>query len=160
MPVTVRIVALGCGLMALLFIQGCSLATLSNHEQSQSVVWVTNFEEAHRLAREKKLPILASFVGSDWCPWCQKMESTIFSQKEFITYAREHYVLFQADFPRHKEQPIKIKEQNEALAKMYSVRKFPTVLLLDGEGKQMARTGFRFGGARAYLDHLESLCAK
>jgi thioredoxin-related protein len=96
----------------------------------------------------------------DWCPWCQKLEEEIFSQKEFLAYAMNHFVLFQADYPRYKEQPIKIKEQNEALAKTYSINRYPIVLILDEKGKTIAETGYLRGGVGAYLDHLEKLLKK
>ncbi|NQT92016.1 MAG: hypothetical protein HQ559_04580, partial [Lentisphaerae bacterium] len=49
--------------------------------------------------------------------------------------------------------------QNEALAKKYNVSGFPTVLLLDAKGKVLARTGYRKGGAAAYVKHIQELLA-
>jgi hypothetical protein len=82
------------------------------------------------------------------------MEGEIFSKKEFIAYAKGHLVLFQADFPRHKAQPPELKNQNEALSKTYTVSRFPTVLIIDPQGKEKARTGFRYGGVNAYIEYL------
>jgi len=45
--------------------------------------WLTDFMTAQQESQEKKRPILAAFVGSDWCPWCQKLESEIFNQPDF-----------------------------------------------------------------------------
>ena len=88
---------------------------------------------------------------------CEKLEKEIFSQKYFLEYAQSHFILFQVDFPRHKEQPLPLKNQNEALAKTYAISRFPTVLLIDPQGKETGRTGFRYGGANAYIEYLKGL---
>jgi len=119
--------------------------------------WATDFETAKKLAVEKKLPILADFSGSDWCGWCIKLDKEVFSQKEFKTFAGDNLVLFMADFPRKKKQDEKIKKQNAELMKKYAVGGFPTVLLMDAEGKVFARTGYERGGATAYVAHLKKL---
>jgi protein disulfide-isomerase len=40
------------------------------------------------------------------------------------------------------------------------VQGFPTVLLLDASGKELARTGYRRGGAEGYVGHLKELMGK
>jgi len=119
--------------------------------------WSTDFEAAKRVSAEKKLPILANFSGSDWCGWCIKLDREVFSQKEFKEFARDNLVLFTADFPREKKQEEKTRRQNAELMKKYEVQGFPTVLLLDAEGKVLARTGYERGGASAYVQHLKKL---
>lgn len=119
--------------------------------------WITDFEAAKKTAAEKKLPILADFSGSDWCGWCIKLDQEVFSQKEFKEFARDNFVLFMADFPRAKNQDEKTRKQNAELMKKYDVEGFPTVLLMDAEGKVLARTGYERGGAAAYVEHLKKL---
>lgn len=121
--------------------------------------WLTDFESARKAAAEKKLPILADFSGSDWCGWCMKLDREVFSQKEFKEFASDNLILFLADFPRKKEQNEKLKAQNSELMKKYSVQGFPTVLILDAEGKVLAGTGYEEGGAAAYVAHLKKLIA-
>jgi thioredoxin-related protein len=113
--------------------------------------WLTDFKAAQQASQEKKQPILAAFVGSDWCPWCQKLETEIFNQPEFKDFARDRLILFQADFPKHKELPTELKNQNQELMSQYAVKKFPTVLILDVEGKEIGRMGYRAGGVALYL---------
>ncbi len=119
--------------------------------------WLTDFEAAKRQAGESKRPILANFSGSDWCGWCIRLDKEVFSQESWMAFAREHLVLFVADFPRGKELPATLKTQNDDLLKTYGVEGFPTVLLLDASGKVMARTGYRRGGADAYVRHVRDL---
>ena len=124
---------------------------------AQETAWMTDFAQAKKLAAERKLPILVDFAGSDWCGWCIKLDKEVFSQPAFKTYAAQHVVLFLADFPRQTALPAALKKQNDALAERYGIEGFPTVLLLDASGKELARTGYQAGGAEAYVQHLEAL---
>lgn len=125
--------------------------------QESTNMWLTDFNKAKKEAAEKKLPILADFAGSDWCGWCIKLDKEVFSQKEFKAFAKDQLVLFLADFPRDKALSADVKAQNEQLGKTYDVEGFPTVLLLDTGGNVIARTGYRKGGAAAYVEHLKDL---
>ena len=80
--------------------------------------WTTDFEKAKVTAKEKNVPILADFSGSDWCGWCIKLDKEVFSQKEFKAYAAENVVLFLADFPNRKKMDPEVVKQNEKLAKI------------------------------------------
>lgn len=119
--------------------------------------WLTDFDKARQEALEKKLPILANFSGCDWCGWCIKLDKDVFTQKEFKAFARERVVLFRACIPNDNRPRTDLDVQNEQLLLNYGVEGFPTVLLLDAGGKVIARTGYRPGGAAAYVKHLETL---
>lgn len=123
-------------------------------------LWLTDFEKAKKTAAEKKLPILVNFSGSDWCGWCKKLDKEVFSQDVFKKYAKDNLVLLLVDFPYFKEQAEKEKTQNKELALKFGVEGFPTVVLIDAEGKQLARTGYKPGGAEAYAEHIKELLKK
>ena len=120
-------------------------------------VWLSDFEQAKQQAKERNVPILADFAGSDWCGWCMKLDEEVFSREEFQVYAKDNFVLFLADFPMRKKLDDNIVMQNSALQSQYGIQGFPTVLLLDSEGKVLGRTGYRSGGAESYVEHLENL---
>lgn len=124
------------------------------------VEWLSDFTKAREIAKEKGLPILANFTGSDWCPWCVKLDKEVFSITDFKSWTGTNVVLFVADFPRYKKLPEATDKQNKELLKKYSVRGFPTILLLDNEGKVIGQTGYQPGGALAYIEHLKQLLAK
>ncbi len=122
--------------------------------------WLTDFDKAKAQAKELNRPILVDFSGSDWCGWCIKLDKEVFSKQEFKDYAKENLVLLLLDFPRKKALPEAEKKANDGLSTKYKVRGFPTVLLLDAEGKELARTGYMPGGPQAYIKHLKDLLAK
>lgn len=119
--------------------------------------WITDFENAKTVSKEKDVPILVNFSGSDWCRWCIILADEVFSEDAFKEFAKDNLVLFVADFPRQKEQLKEIKDQNRKLMEKYEIQGFPTVVLLNSKGKLLARTGYRDGGAEAYVEHLKEL---
>jgi len=119
--------------------------------------WLTDFNQAKKAAVEKKMPILAVFAGTDWCGWCIKLDEEVFSQAEFTKYAKNNLVMFLADFPQTHELAPALTKQNQALAGAYGVEGFPTVLLLNADGKVLAKTGYRPGGPAQYVEHIKSL---
>ena len=124
---------------------------------AEKTAWLTSFDDAKAEAAKRKVPILADFSGSDWCGWCIKLDREVFSKSEFKEYAGANLVLLMVDFPRSKEQSAEVKKQNSKLSDQYQIEGFPTVLLLDAQGKELARTGYQPGGAAAYVAHLKSL---
>jgi len=122
--------------------------------------WTSDFGAATKAAAESKRLILADFTGSDWCIWCKKLDAEVFQTDEFKKFAGENLVLFVADFPNDRPLAKETAEQNRKLAEKYGVEGFPTVLLLDAQGKEVARTGYRRGGAAEYVAHLKSLMEK
>ena len=73
--------------------------------------------------------LLLDFSGSDWCSWCIKLDEEVFQKDAWKAYAKKHLVQVLIDFPREKsEQSEALQKQNNALAKQYTVRGFPTVL--------------------------------
>ena len=93
--------------------------------------WTTEAKTAFETAKEKKLPVLAFFTGSDWCPFCVKMAKETLPTKEFRDFAKDKLVLLYLDFPRSKAPS---KEAQE-LQKRYNIQGFPTTVVLDAEGK-------------------------
>jgi protein disulfide-isomerase len=140
-----------------LVLAGAGIALLSIVAQAGQEEWLTDFGKAKEVAREKHVPILADFAGTDWCGWCIKLDGEVFSQDAFKAYAKTNLVLFLADYPRRKQLPAETVRQNAELSQQYGIEGFPTVLLLDANGKELARTGYRQGGSKVYVEHLKQL---
>lgn len=134
-----------------------TFGTMAKKASTKTKGWIENFEKAKREAAENKQPILAWFTGSDWCGWCIRLDREVFSQKAFKSFADDNLILFMADFPRGKSQLPDVKKQNNQLSGQYGVQGFPTVILMDKKGKELARTGYKRGGADVYVDHLKGL---
>jgi len=120
-------------------------------------VWLTDWNEAMKMAQSLARPVLVDFTGSDWCIWCQKLEEEVFSKDEFIKYAKGNFILLKVDFPREIEQSDELKAFNQQKLKEYKVEGFPTIVIINEKSQEIARTGYRPGGAEKYIKHLEEL---
>lgn len=120
--------------------------------------WLTNFEEAKKVAIKEGKPMLLDFTGSDWCPPCKALHKNVFSTEEFAKEAAGKYVLVELDFPRTKQLPPEVKAQNSELQKKYAITGYPTVLLVDAKTGEVFGRTVGFGGwtPRQYLDKLTS----
>ena len=121
------------------------------------VSWLTDYERAKQEAKESHKLLLVDFTGSDWCGWCIRLRREVFSQPEFQEYAKKNLVLLEIDFPRAKEQSRDLRTQNQNLAMQYNIAGFPTIVVLNGEGKQVGVLGYMPGGASAFISELEKL---
>lgn len=138
-----------------------SLVVFSAASMAAESGWLTDYEAAKKQAKEENKPILINFTGTDWCGWCIKIEKEIFSKDEFKAYAKENLILMEVDFPEKKKQTAEVKEQNKKLDKEFKIEGYPTIFLIDSEGKKLSEDiGYREGGAKAYVDHLKELLAK
>ena len=128
---------------------------------AQDDAWISDFTKAKAQAKADKKDLLVDFTGSDWCQWCIKLDEEVFSQAAFKTAAPKSFVLVKLDFP-HDESRVtaEIKAQNEKLQKELQIGGFPTILLMDAEGRTYAQTGYEPGGADKYIEMLAEMKKK
>ncbi len=93
--------------------------------------WHTQIEVAYQESQETGKPIMANFTGSDWCGWCKRLDKSVFIHKEFKDWAKKNVVLLELDYPRRKQVPSEIQQQNADLQRAFQVRGFPTVWLFE-----------------------------
>jgi protein disulfide-isomerase len=126
-------------------------------EQASQLSWGTDLPAALNQARSENKRVLLDFTGSDWCPWCIKFDHEVLSTDKFAAYAKDKLVLVLLDFPRTKPQNETLKQANEALAKRFGVKGYPTYVLLNDAGKELGRqVGYAEGGPDAFTAKLES----
>jgi len=125
---------------------------------SKDAMWASDLEAAK--AANKGKDIMLAFTGSDWCSVCVSMKKEVFDTPEFQAAAPRDFVLVEADFPRNKAIITpELAAKNEKLAKTYSVHGFPTILLLDGQGRPYAMLGYQEGGVVVFLNILKDVKA-
>src|SRR5680860_1025952 len=108
--------------------------------------WLTDINEAKKLAAERSENIVLVFQGSDWCAPCMKLEQEIWSTEVFKKYAKGHYIMLKADFPRKKAHKLSDEQQekNNQLAEKYNLQGyFPFVVVLNKDGKVLGTTGYK-----------------
>lgn len=121
--------------------------------------WQTDFNKSKELAASENKTIILVFQGSDWCAPCMKLEKEIWESDAFKAYAKDHYVLHKADFPRKKVNKIdseQVKKNKELAAKYNSKGYFPFVAIIDRNGTVLGETGYKKITPEEYVKHLDS----
>ena len=119
--------------------------------------WLADFPQAQAKALAENKMVLLDFTGSDWCGWCIKLKQEVFSQPQFIEYAKKNLVLVEVDFPRRKFQNDAQKTANARLAQQYNIEGYPTVIVLNSAGQKIGMSGYEEGGPKAYIALLEAM---
>ncbi|MEH6405720.1 MAG: thioredoxin family protein [Leeuwenhoekiella sp.] len=121
--------------------------------------WQTDFTAAKQIAAKQDKTIILVFQGSDWCAPCIKLGKEVWSTPEFKSYAKDHFVMLQADFPRKKANALapEQQEKNNQLAEKYNQNGyFPFVVILDENGKVLGETGYQKMQPKEYIKLLNS----
>lgn len=131
------------------------LASLNVNADSS---WSTDLPAAQVQAKKEKKLVVMNFTGSDWCGWCKKLHKEVFATKEWEAFAKENLVLVELDFPSGKKQTAELKKANEALKGRYKADGFPTIVVLNSDGKEVWRqVGYMPGGPSAWIGKLKGL---
>lgn len=125
------------------------------------LVWLTDLDKAQAQAKAEGKLVFINFTGSDWCGWCIKLKKEVFDTREFADYAKTNLVLVEVDFPNRKPQSAELKKANAALQKKFRVRGFPTLIVLDANGRTLwEQAGYMAGGPKAWIAKLDELKRK
>ncbi len=121
--------------------------------------WLTDLDQAKVISAKENKNIVLVFQGSDWCAPCIKLDKEIWSTNEFKNYAKEHFVMLQANFPRKKKNKLETLQQqkNNELAEKYNKQGFfPHVVVLNKKGNVLGRTGYKKVSPTEYIKLLAS----
>src|SRR5205823_8843967 len=106
-------------------------------------VWLTDYKSAQEQAKASNRLLLLQFTGSDWCPPCRMLKNQVFETREFEDYASKNFVLVELDFPRAKVLAPEIAQQNQILAQHFGIQVFPSIIILNSDGKKIDRKSTR-----------------
>ena len=123
--------------------------------------WLTDLAKAQAQAKVEKKMVFMDFTGSDWCPPCKALHKDVLTSSDFLNYAKENLVLLVVDFPRSKPQSEALRTANEELATKFAVDSFPTVIVLDADGKKLTKeSGYDGSNANEFVAKLKKLKVK
>ena len=117
--------------------------------------WFTDYNTALAQAKSGNKVLLIDFTGSDWCGWCIKLKGEVFDTSEFAAFARENLVLLEVDFPRRKTLSGAQQQANAALQARFQPEGFPTLYLVNGEGRTLSELGYVAGGPGAFISAMK-----
>ena len=126
------------------------LASSFGVRAQEAAVWETDLVKAVDLSIKENKPLFLFFTGSDWCGWCKRLVSEVFSKPQFQTWAKKNVILVELDFPRRKQLDPKIQQQNTEIAQMFGVRGYPTIWFVKAQ-KNNSEISFEKKGSTGYV---------
>lgn len=97
--------------------------------QSQGIDFTRDFDEALASAEESGRPVLVDAMAT-WCKPCLEMDRKVFADVAVGAYVNEHFVPVKLDMERGVGPRV---------GTQYAVRAYPTLLVLDGAGRELDR---------------------
>ena len=89
----------------------------------------SGLESVIQRAKVEKKPIFY-MAYADWCPHCKNIKATTLKDSEVISFMNTNYVFAGLNFEKPGSEDFKTK---------YNVKTFPTFLVLDENGQELAR---------------------
>lgn len=114
--------------------------------------WISDFDTAKAKAAQENKAILADFTGSDWCGWCIRLRQSVLDTPEFESYAKDKFVLAEIDVPQAPKLSPEQMQKNRRLCEQYNIQGFPTILVMDAEGRVMGG----FSGGKTSLQEVQA----
>ncbi len=94
--------------------------------------WREGYEQALAESRETGRPVLIDFTAS-WCPPCRVMEADVWPDASVRDVIAQRVIPLQLDVDKPSSAPA---------AQRYGVQYIPTIILVDADGRELARDGF------------------
>ena len=124
--------------------------------------WLIDAKAAKEQAAKEGKAVLMDFTGSDWCPPCKQLKSKVLDSTPFKEFADKNLVLLELDFPKDKKKVSKeTQKQNAEMSKEYKITGYPTIIVLDKNGKEVGReVGYGGESPAEYIKKIEGYLAK
>lgn len=92
------------------------------------------FDEALKTAKTENKLVFVD-VSAIWCPTCRKLDKEIFADKEVRRAISQKYVFSRLEYE---------SDEGQEFLEKYDVSGFPTLLLIDSEGRVVKRLAITF----------------
>jgi len=110
-----------------------------------------DYEAALSIASKANKKVLLDFTGSNWCFFCKKLKNEVFDQVKFKDFADKNLVLVEVDFPK-PFLSAEINSQREKFRSQYNFKGYPTLVLLDSQGRVIKQdAGYPGGGVNWFF---------
>jgi protein disulfide-isomerase len=126
----------------------------ASSSQTSSIAWITDYEQAVKLGKQTSKPLFLFFTGSDWCGWCNKLEKEVLEAQDFVQAISDKLIFVKLDYPMRVQLDPETTNQNERLQEKFSVKSFPTIVILNFDQQPIGMAGYRTGGGKQYAQHV------
>lgn len=97
--------------------------------------WHDHYLEAKNQAVKEGKPLLIAFLGSNWCPWSDQLESEVLANPNFLREMEKDFVLVKIDIPENFEEE---NFPGKELKKRFKVEESPSLILMQPTDEEIA----------------------
>lgn len=133
--------------------------TPTSRSSATFIDWCESYSDSTRKAKETSKPILLLFTGTTWCPACMRLEKMVLSKPEFVQGLGDKLLFYKAEFPQPTPQGIE-NSPDKFLMDRYNITQFPTMVVVDSNGKQLFRVDYMGTDVNAYVNQLNQKLAQ
>ncbi len=109
-------------------------------------------------AKRQNKAVYLLFTGSDWSPSCMSHEKLVLQDSRWERLAQNNMVTYTCDFPVKEPLSKQTRQDLNRLANSFGVTQYPTQIILDPSGKELARReGYKPGPAGPYINWVRSI---
>jgi len=101
--------------------------------------WIDDFSKARKLAQETNKPLLIAFLGPNWCPWSDQLESEVLAQPRFLNQVKKEAILVKVDIPEDYQEQTSDSFPNLTLKENFHVEECPSLVLVEPSGHLIAK---------------------
>ncbi|MGY6562316.1 MAG: thioredoxin family protein [Luteibaculaceae bacterium] len=96
------------------------------------------WDKAVEASKNENKDILIILTGKEWCAPCKKLENNVLRSSQFEDYAGTKMVVFEIDIPKSHltRKNSAINKLHEEFSSKYSAKEFPSLILVNHEGKE------------------------
>lgn len=120
--------------------------------QSQ-INWQPSYNAAVAASQASSKPILILFTGTNWCPACITLERQVLSKPVFAQAVGEKFVFFKAEIPGSSAEIVQASP-HKFLLDRYRIQRFPTILVINPDGRVLFSVNYQAEGPEAYINEL------
>lgn len=111
-----------------------ALALFAFYKSDEKVVQWNNFQDGLELAKSENKKVLIN-VYTDWCKWCKKMDSEVFTNLDVLQYINNKFIPVKFN----GESSNKIVYEGESFShsefiQAFGINGFPATIFLTSEG--------------------------
>lgn len=104
-------------------------------KESMSRIVISEPTAVRNLPYNERVRVIL-FTGTEWCPACTHLESSVMATKEWQAFERGEIAFTKIDVPADRSR---LKSGDRTLISRYSVRSYPTMVVIDAKGKELSR---------------------
>lgn len=124
--------------------------------QSRPVIF-SPLSDVLQQARQSRKPVLVAFLGMDWSVACKRLHREVLQSPEFRKFAEDHLLYWPVNARRKPPLVKKERATLQSLVIHFDIQSYPTLILLDPDGNERFRHGYRDFTATEYVDLLRAI---